>query len=52
VVFRDVAATRGLDPFPGVTVVADICRSELLFEIDAEVVCPSDAPIEAVVADR
>jgi enamine deaminase RidA (YjgF/YER057c/UK114 family) len=38
VVFQEIAGKRGLDPFPGVTVVADICRSELLFEIDAEVV--------------
>ena len=31
------AASRGLDDFPGVCVVADVCREELLFEIDAEV---------------
>jgi len=38
-VFREMAVRRGLEPFPAVTVVADICRSELLFEIDAEAVC-------------
>jgi len=37
-VFHRMAIRRGIEPFPGVTVVADICRSELLFEIDAEVV--------------
>jgi len=43
-VFRETMARRGMDPFPAVTVVADICRSELLFEIDAEAVCRSPAP--------
>lgn len=38
-VFERMAVQRGLEPFPAVTVVADICRSELLFEIDAEAVC-------------
>ncbi len=42
-VFQDRVARLGIDPFPGVTVVADICRSELLFEIDAEVVYNSPA---------
>ncbi len=37
-VFRKIAAARGLEHFPGVCVVADICRDELLFEMDAEVV--------------
>jgi enamine deaminase RidA (YjgF/YER057c/UK114 family) len=35
-VFRKMAAERVLDPFPAVCVVTDICREELLFEIDAE----------------
>jgi enamine deaminase RidA (YjgF/YER057c/UK114 family) len=37
-VFRQVAADRGLADLPAVCVVADICREELLFEIDAEAV--------------
>jgi enamine deaminase RidA (YjgF/YER057c/UK114 family) len=37
-VFWRIAADRGLDDFPAVCVVADVCREELLFEIDAEVV--------------
>lgn len=37
-VFREAAAARGLEDFPAVCVVADVCREELLFEIDAEVV--------------
>ncbi|MCP4197948.1 MAG: hypothetical protein GY762_12435 [Proteobacteria bacterium] len=36
--FWQMARERGLDDFPGVCVVADICRDDLLFEIDAEVV--------------
>jgi enamine deaminase RidA (YjgF/YER057c/UK114 family) len=36
-VFREIAAARGLENFPGICVVADICRDELLFEMDAEV---------------
>jgi len=35
-VFWEMADARGLDTFPAVCVVADICREELLFEIDAE----------------
>jgi hypothetical protein len=35
-IFWDMAEARGLGEFPGVCVVADICRDELLFEIDAE----------------
>ena len=34
--FWQMAADRGLGDFPGVCVVADICREELLFELDAE----------------
>lgn len=37
-VYRQIAADRGLINFPAVCVVADICREELLFEIDAEVI--------------
>jgi enamine deaminase RidA (YjgF/YER057c/UK114 family) len=36
--FWRMTRERGLDDFPAVCVVADICRDELLFEIDAEVV--------------
>lgn len=35
-IFREMAADRGLADFPAVCVVADVCREELLFEIDAE----------------
>ena len=34
--FWEMAAERGLMDFPAVCVVADVCREELLFEIDAE----------------
>jgi enamine deaminase RidA (YjgF/YER057c/UK114 family) len=34
--FQALAAARGLTDFPGVCVVGDICRPDLLFEIDAE----------------
>jgi enamine deaminase RidA (YjgF/YER057c/UK114 family) len=37
-VFWKMAADRGLAEFPAVCVVADVCREELLFEIDAEAV--------------
>lgn len=37
-VFRNMAVERGLINFPAVCVVADVCRDELLFEIDAEAV--------------
>ena len=37
-VFRQVAADRGLADLPAVCVVTDVCREELLFEIDAEAV--------------
>jgi enamine deaminase RidA (YjgF/YER057c/UK114 family) len=36
-VFWELAARRGLADLPAVCVVADICREELLFEIDGEV---------------
>jgi enamine deaminase RidA (YjgF/YER057c/UK114 family) len=37
-VYYEAAAARGLEDLPGVVMVADVCRPELLFEIDAEVV--------------
>ena len=36
-IYQEQAAARGLRDFPAVVMVADICREELLFEIDAEV---------------
>jgi enamine deaminase RidA (YjgF/YER057c/UK114 family) len=36
--FRQTVAARGLEEFPCVCVVANICRDELLFEIDAEAI--------------
>jgi enamine deaminase RidA (YjgF/YER057c/UK114 family) len=35
-VFWEMAKDRGLEEFPAVCVVADVCREELLFEIDGE----------------
>jgi enamine deaminase RidA (YjgF/YER057c/UK114 family) len=35
---QEKAAALGLENLPAVVMVADICREELLFEIDAEVV--------------
>jgi len=37
-VFWEMAKDRGLEEFPAVCVVADVCRDELLFEIDGEAV--------------
>jgi enamine deaminase RidA (YjgF/YER057c/UK114 family) len=37
-IFNEMAAAHGLDDFPCVCVVADVCREELLFEMDAEAV--------------
>jgi enamine deaminase RidA (YjgF/YER057c/UK114 family) len=37
-VFWEMASACGLNPFPAVCVVTDICREDLLFEIDAEAV--------------
>jgi len=34
--FREMARDRGLEELPAVCIVADVCREELLFEIDAE----------------
>jgi enamine deaminase RidA (YjgF/YER057c/UK114 family) len=36
-IYQEQAAARGLRDFPAVVMVADVCREELLFEIDAEV---------------
>jgi enamine deaminase RidA (YjgF/YER057c/UK114 family) len=36
-VYYERAAARGLETLPAVVMVADVCREELLFEIDAEV---------------
>jgi hypothetical protein len=35
--YQERAAARGLSNLPAVIMVADICREELLFEMDAEV---------------
>ena len=35
--YQERAAARGLENLPAVIMVADICREELLFEMDAEV---------------
>jgi enamine deaminase RidA (YjgF/YER057c/UK114 family) len=37
-IFHEMAADLGLCDFPAVCIVADVCREELLFEIDAEAV--------------
>jgi enamine deaminase RidA (YjgF/YER057c/UK114 family) len=37
-IFWEMAAERGLVNFPAVCIVADVCREELLFEIDGEAV--------------
>jgi len=42
-VFWKMAVARGLADFPAVCVVADVCREELLFEIDAEAVVRKDS---------
>jgi enamine deaminase RidA (YjgF/YER057c/UK114 family) len=36
-VYQERAAARGLENLPAIIMVADICREELLFEMDAEV---------------
>jgi len=38
--YRQVAARRGLTHLPAVVVLADVCRAELLFELDAMAVIP------------
>jgi enamine deaminase RidA (YjgF/YER057c/UK114 family) len=45
-IFYEMAATRGLENFPCVCSVADVCREELLFEIDAEAVVRREAKKE------
>jgi enamine deaminase RidA (YjgF/YER057c/UK114 family) len=40
-VYRQVMAERGLEDLPGVPVVADVCRDELLFEMDGAAVLSS-----------
>jgi len=37
-IFQEMAVSRKLENFPCVCIVADICREELLFEIDAEAI--------------
>jgi len=37
-IFWEMARGRGLEEFPALCVVADVCRDELLFEIDGEAV--------------
>jgi enamine deaminase RidA (YjgF/YER057c/UK114 family) len=37
-IFYEMASARGLENFPCVCIVADVCREELLFEIDAEAI--------------
>jgi enamine deaminase RidA (YjgF/YER057c/UK114 family) len=44
--FKQIAKERGLSVFPVVPVIADICRDDLLFEIDAEVVVPKTGTIK------
>ena len=35
--YWDLVAARGLESLPAVVMVADVCRDDLLFEIDTEV---------------
>jgi enamine deaminase RidA (YjgF/YER057c/UK114 family) len=44
-VFWEMAKDRGLEEFPAVCIVADVCREELLFEIDAEAAVKNGARI-------
>lgn len=39
-IYREVALRRGLEELPGIYVVADVCRPELLFEMDAVFASP------------
>lgn len=41
-IYWECAAARGLQNIPAVVMVADVCRQELLFEMDAEVVVKRD----------
>ena len=40
--FEKVLADRGFENFPGIIVHADVCRDDLLFEIDAEAIKPRE----------
>jgi enamine deaminase RidA (YjgF/YER057c/UK114 family) len=42
-VFEERLRARGLVSFPAIVTVADVCREELLFELDAEVLLRTDA---------
>jgi enamine deaminase RidA (YjgF/YER057c/UK114 family) len=42
-IFYEMSAARGLENFPCVCIVADVCREELLFEMDAEAVVKKGA---------
>jgi len=50
-VFQKIAADRGLGEFPGICVVADICRDELLFELDAELALDRSAVFSSVASE-
>lgn len=50
-VFQKIAADRGLAEFPGICVVADICRDELLFELDAELALDRSAVFSSVASE-
>lgn len=39
-IYREMMQQRGLADFPAVCVAADVCREELLFEVDGEVASP------------
>ncbi|MEW6584214.1 MAG: hypothetical protein AB1442_01235 [Nitrospirota bacterium] len=41
-IFYEVADARGLKDLPCVCILADVCRAELLFEMDAEVIVPKE----------
>ena len=43
-IFRQVCRSRGMEDLPAVIVRADICRDELLFEIDAEALVSGNRP--------
>ena len=47
-IFYEMAAKRGIVNFPCVCIVADVCREELLFEIDAEAVVKTGTRIRGV----
>jgi enamine deaminase RidA (YjgF/YER057c/UK114 family) len=43
--FARLAGRRGIESVPVVTALADVCRPELLFELDATVVLPRTPPV-------